>query len=161
MHQRLRARVRERKTHKGTLGHFVVDHNQRLAWTVFGHWSLQHHAGPAVLLSKHCAWRELCTITRDWEMCMSWKMCYIWHLGVTHRLGFSEDILVMCVRKTAILMFQESPSAHMWGLMCGWWTPPTVSRVCHISVTTAQDEHILQQKNSSANAFMYNLQSKS
>lgn len=50
-------RLKGKKWDWGTTSHLVVNHNQCLAWTIFGHWSLQHHAGPAVLLSKHCAWQ--------------------------------------------------------------------------------------------------------
>lgn len=59
--------LKGKKCDRGTPSHLVVDHNQCLAWTVFGHWSLQHHAGPTVPLSKHCPWQGLCTTECDWR----------------------------------------------------------------------------------------------
>lgn len=59
----------------GTPSHLVADHNQCLARTTFGHWSLEHHAGPAVPLSKHCTWRGLRSAESDWEIC-DFKIVY-------------------------------------------------------------------------------------
>lgn len=59
----------------GTPGHLVVDHNQCLAGTTFGHRSLEHHAGPAVPLSKHSTWQRLQSVKFHWEMCVTFKLC--------------------------------------------------------------------------------------
>lgn len=77
--------LKRKKWDWGTTSHLVVHHNQCLAWTIFGHWSLQHHAGPAVLLSQHCAlgrdriWLKLWIRYGRFELLIIW-MCH-WLAG--------------------------------------------------------------------------------
>lgn len=95
--------LKRKKWDWGTTSHLVVNHNQRLAWTIFGHWSLQHHAGPTVLLSQHC------NLGRD----RMWLKLWIW-CG-----SFELLIIFWCVCYFQVLLSRF----HLFGnwLQLAWW----------------------------------------
>lgn len=120
---------KKKKCDRGTPSHLVVDRNQCLAWTIFGHWSLQHHAGPAVLLSKHCAWQRLCITECDWRkrvelMWRLWPLNWLfwWATALHHDCllsasGLYEKPFFCCQVK--MYECEGNSAVNTWGLMCG------------------------------------------